>query len=308
MPLRKRKLIEGNVRGQHPVPLVIVLLVAVFTAGVGPIPVHVGAWSLQRDRHAHAAATGVTRTVQAVTSTGRQGAYYLPRGHESQALPLLVFFHGTGGKGSLAILRLRALAEHERFIVLAPDSVSVAGVWAVGQRSGETTEDRNHVMTCVREIMADPGVKINVARVVAAGFSVGANAAAYFATHEAIFTDLAILHGHVVPGTMGPRRPRTWISGGDRDRVRTVEYMRSVADHLEQQGFPKVELRVFRADHTLQDDELTGLVAWWLSHRADRSYQAWPTGSAQVHAVYPRPGRPSRLPVSPPSLGLQKTG
>src|SRR5262245_15880243 len=70
---------------------------------------------------------GLTRTVQAATSTGRQGTYYLPRDHESRALPLLVFFHGTGGKGSLVILRLHAQAEREGFIALAPDSVSVAG-------------------------------------------------------------------------------------------------------------------------------------------------------------------------------------
>jgi poly(3-hydroxybutyrate) depolymerase len=208
--------------------------------------------------------------VQAVTSTGWQGAYYLPRGHESRPLPLLVFFHGTGGKGSLAILRLQALAEQEGFIVLAPDSASVSGVWMVGQRPGETTEDHRHVMVCVREVLMAPGVHIDLTRVLAAGFSVGGNAAAHMATYEAIFTDLAILHGHVASQTIGPRRPRTWMSTGDRDRVGTVEYMKSVADHLGQQGFPKVELRVFRADHTLQDEELAGLVAWWLSGRVEQ--------------------------------------
>ena len=241
------------------------MLVVVFAVGVGSIGLSVFGSSFG-PADILAGATGETRAVEAVTSTGRQGAYYLPAGHESRTLPLLVFFHGTGGKGSLAILRLRSHADQKRFVVLAPDSVSVAGVWTIGQRPGDTTEDRNHVMTCVREVMAAPGVKINLARVLAAGFSVGGNAAAYFATHEAIFTDLAILHGHVVPGTVGLRRPRSWLSAGDRDRVRTVEYMRSVAEHLGQQGFPKVELRVFRVDHTLQDEELTGLVAWWLGH------------------------------------------
>jgi poly(3-hydroxybutyrate) depolymerase len=243
------------------------MLVAVFTAGVGSIGLSVLDWS-SRPADVLAGATGVTRAVQAATSTGRQGAYYLPSGHESQALPLLVFFHGTGGRGSLAILRLRALAEKEGFVVLAPDSVSVAGVWTVGPRPGDTTEDRNHVMACVREVMTAPDVKVDLAHVLAAGFSVGGNAAAYLATHEAIFTDVAILHGHVVSGTIGPRRPRGWVSAGDRDRVRTVDYMRSVADYLGQQGFPRVELRVFRADHTLQHEELAGLVAWWLDlHR-----------------------------------------
>jgi poly(3-hydroxybutyrate) depolymerase len=134
----------------------------------------------------------------------------------------------------VAILRLQALAEQKGFIVIAPDSVSVAGVWIVGQRPGEMTEDHRHVMACVREVLAAPGVRVDPGHVLAAGFSVGANAAANVATYEDMFTDLAILHGHVVPLTIGPRRPRTWVSAGDRDRVRTVEYMRSVAEQLGQ--------------------------------------------------------------------------
>jgi poly(3-hydroxybutyrate) depolymerase len=260
----RRQINRSNVRDKSLVSL-IGLLVALFIADVAPFEVSVLDWS-PSPADVLAGAAGVTRTVQAATSAGRQGAYHLPAGHESRTLPLLVFFHGTGGKGSLAILRLRSLAEQKGFVILAPDSVSVAGVWTVGQGPGETTEDRNHVMAGVREVMAAPGVKINLARVLAAGFSVGGNAAAYLATHEAVFTDLAILHGHVVLGTTGSRRPRTWLSAGDRDRVRTAEYMRSVAEHLGQHGFAKVELRVFRADHNLQDDELTGLVAWWLGH------------------------------------------
>jgi poly(3-hydroxybutyrate) depolymerase len=113
---------------------------------------------LQSSRAANSAVsgTGLTRGVQTATSTGRQGAYYLPPGHESRALPLLVFLHGTGGKDSLAILRLRALAEQAGFIALAPDSVSPAGGWTVGQGPSETTEDHRHVMACVREILAVP--------------------------------------------------------------------------------------------------------------------------------------------------------
>ena len=256
-------------RGQRPFSLVAVVFLAVLTAGVGPIGASVLVWS-SGPADAEAGGTGVTRTVQAETSTGRQGAYYLPRGHESRALPLLVFFHGTGGKGSLAILRLQALAEQEGFIVLAPDSVSVSGVWMVGQHPGEVTEDHRHVMACMREVLAAPGVRVDPGRVLAAGFSVGGSGAAYLATHEAVFTTLAVLHGHVVPGAMGPRRPRTWLSAGDRDRVRTVEYMRNVAEHLGHEGFPGVELRVFRVDHTLQEEELAALVAWWLGRPAER--------------------------------------
>ncbi len=148
--------------------------------------------------------------------------------------------------------------------MLAPDSVSVSGVWMVGQRPGEVTEDYRHVMACLREVLATPGVRPDPERVLAAGFSVGGNVAPYLVTHEDVFTALAVLHGHVVPGSMGSRRPRAWLSAGDRDRVRTVEYMRSVADPLRRVGFLEVEQHVFRVDHMLQDEELAALVAWWL--------------------------------------------
>src|SRR5262245_12673022 len=121
----------------------------------------------------------------------------------------------------------------------------------------------------VREVVTIPAVHIDPAHVLAAGFSVGSSGAAYLATHEAMFTDLALFHGHVVPGAIGSQRPRAWVSAGDRDRVRTVGYMRSVADHLAQQVFPEVALHIFRADHTLQDEELVGLIVWWLGHGSD---------------------------------------
>ena len=215
-------------------------------------------------RLAEGGQTGITHIVQAATSTARQGAYYLPNGYESRPLPLMVSFHGTGGKGSLMILRLQALAEREGFMVLAPDSVSVAGVWSVGQQPEDMTEDYRHVMDCVREVLRVPGVRIDAARVLAAGFSVGGNVAPYIATRESLFTAFAVLHGHLMPGALGRLRPPVWLSTGDRDRVRTVEYMRSVAGHLTADGFPSVELRVFKVDHSLGDDELAALVAWWL--------------------------------------------
>ena len=43
--------------------------------------------------------------------------------------------------------------------------------------------------------------------------------------------------------------------------------MKSVADYLTQAGFPAVDVRVFKVDHRLGDDELAALVAWWLGTR-----------------------------------------
>lgn len=207
---------------------------------------------------------GEVRPLQARTSTGRQGAYYLPGDDRGQSRPLLVFLHGTGGKGSAVVGRLRALADREGFIVAAPDSVSVAGVWLVEQRGREATEDHRHVMDCAREVLALPGVRVDRARVLIAGFSVGGGAAPYIATHEDLFTAFAVLHGHVARAGMGPRRVRGWLSTGDRDRVRTVAHVKSEADQLGRDGFAGLETRVFPVDHTLGEDELGALVAWWL--------------------------------------------
>jgi hypothetical protein len=40
--------------------------------------------------------------------------------------------------------------------------------------------------------------------------------------------------------------------------------MKGLADSLKCEGFAAAEVRVFRAHHALGDEELSGLVAWWL--------------------------------------------
>jgi poly(3-hydroxybutyrate) depolymerase len=234
-------------------------------AGAVSLALSVGSGGAVRPGHAEAGDSGGTRTVRAATSTGRQGEYYLPRGSESRISPLMVILHGTGGKGSLMLLRVQALAEREGFIALAPDSSSPSGSWTVGQRPDDVTEDYRHVMTTAREVLAIPGVRIDPERVLIAGFSVGGGVAASLASRESLFTALAALHGHVVPTALGPRRPRVWVSTGDRDRTRSVESMKVVSDLLRQVGFATVEFRVFRVDHALGDEEITALVAWWLA-------------------------------------------
>jgi poly(3-hydroxybutyrate) depolymerase len=205
------------------------------------------------------------------TTTGRHGAYYLPPHHESGALPLLIVLHGTGGKGADILVRLRTIAERERFIVIAPDSASITGAWLVEQRSDTATEDYRHVMDCVHEVLALPGVQIDRTHVLIAGFSIGSGLAFSIASREDLFTAFAILHGHVVTDAAGPRRVRGWLSTGDRDRLRTVENMRSTADHMMRvAGFQDIETRVFTVDHALSEAELSGLVDWWLQRPSSR--------------------------------------
>jgi poly(3-hydroxybutyrate) depolymerase len=210
-------------------------------------------------------ASSVAGELRTATATGRRGAYFLPPGHGSQALPLLVFLHGTGGRGADVIGRVRPLAEREKFIAVAPESASVAGVWLVRPDSGKATEDHRHVVDCVQEVVAFRDVRVDPTRVLIAGFSAGGGAAAHIASHEDVFTAFAILHGHAALDALGPRRVRGWLSTGDQDRTRPVASIRDLADELKgRRGFPDVDVRVFRAGHALGPDELDALVAWWL--------------------------------------------
>jgi poly(3-hydroxybutyrate) depolymerase len=239
-------------------------LFLVLLVGAGVVVARFGVrW--KRERPVDTRPTGTERTLQATTETGRHGAYYLPQNYESETLPLLVILHGTNGKGSFMVWRLRGFADRDRFIIAAPDSVSPAGVWGVGQRPDEVTEDYRHVMRCLHEVRALPRVRVDPAYVLIAGYSVGGSVAPYLASHEDVFTAFAVLHGHVVPGGIGARRVRGWFSAGERDRLRSVEHVKVAAEHLtRREQFPEIETRVFASDHALGDDELSALFAWWL--------------------------------------------
>jgi len=257
--------------------LVVALAGAVFAVGQRIV-------SSRRSPPSQSGRAGEARTIGARTSTGRAGAYYLPSDYASRPLPLLVVLHGTGGKGSTMLLRWRALAERSGFIVIAPDSVSVAGVWLVEQHAGGRTEDHRHVVESTREVLALPNVRVDPTRVLISGFSAGGGAAFHIASYEGIFTAFAVLHGHVVLDGMGPRRVRGWLSTGDRDRLRTVESLTTMADRLKQhEGFPEVETRVFRVDHALGEEELAALIAWWLGRPVGRDRPHTSTSQLEAH-------------------------
>src|SRR4029450_2997711 len=172
---------------------------------------------------------------------------------------------GSGGKGSIAMLRLRAVADRERVVVIAPDSVSVAGTWLMDARAQGFTEDHRHVMACVREVLALPDLRIDPQQVLIAGFSVGGGAASFLATQEDAFAAFAVLHGHVPADGLGPGRVRGWLSTGDRDRSRSPAAMKTLADGLTPGGpFRGLEPGGRGGDHTLGAEAPSPLLSWWL--------------------------------------------
>ena len=159
----------------------------------------------------------VTRTVQATTSTASARSALRASTYESRSLPLMVGFHGTGGKGSLMILRLQALAEREGFTVLAPDPVSISGVWSVTpQRPDGVAEDYRHVMACVREVLQVPGVRMDSGARPRCRILRRRERRAVRRDPERVFTTFAVLHGHVAPGCLGSSPPPSVALGRRR--------------------------------------------------------------------------------------------
>jgi predicted esterase len=133
----------------------------------------------------------------------------------------------------------------------------------VGDRPGAVTRDLEHVLACIRWVRDHTDLRVDTAHVLIAGHSGGGSSAPYIASNRPFFTHIAVLHGGVFPGGIGPRRMPAWLSTGDRDRVRPPTLVRQAADALERLGFP-VTFEVFPGTHGPSEAELQALVLWWL--------------------------------------------
>jgi poly(3-hydroxybutyrate) depolymerase len=185
---------------------------------------------------------GHDRPIVAHTVTRRTGAAYVPSWTGPR--PLLVVLHGSGHDGSSMVRQFQALSDRYGFVVVAPDSVRAEG-WEVGDRPGEVTADRRHVMDVVREILADSALSIDREHVLLAGLSAGGSSAPAIASWEEPFTAFAILHGGVIPNSFGPRRVRGWLSTGTSDAVRSAAQVQAAATTLRAVGLEDLSVETF---------------------------------------------------------------
>lgn len=136
-------------------------------AACGSVPGRFG--RLMPGCHAALFPAGVTGTLKTVNSPGRQGTFYLPDGYQERSLPAAVLLHGSTASGAAMVSAFQNLADAHRIIIIAPDSRDAFG-WVPGM-------DNMHVARCLEEVQVLPGVRIDAARILVAGFS-GARAAA----------------------------------------------------------------------------------------------------------------------------------
>lgn len=264
--LCQREQREGSLRPSRPVArpgLVLGFALVLVAAGVFAFR----EWSAAHPESPFSTVAAPATTMLATTnSIGRSGAYYVPRQH-AERIPLLVFLHGTGGSGASAIPAFRDLADKEGFGVLAPDSgasPSGALTWQVGQRYGEVTDDRRHVMACLREMVEREHLVLDPAHVLVVGHSGGGSSAPYLATNEEPFTAFAVLHGGSFPAGFGGRQVPGWYSTGSGDTIRTPSMVQAASDEAKKAG-ERVEMRTFPGGHELGAEELAALVKWWLA-------------------------------------------
>lgn len=198
---------------------------------------------------------------------GRSGWFYIPVSSRSSAIPLLVFLHGSGGSGHDFIDALRPLAKAHHFVIVAPDSRrSPRGdfTWEPGDQPRQVTPDLTHTVDCIDWVRVHGRLTFDSSRVLIAGFSGGGSSAPYIASNQPLFSHMAVLHGGVFPGGIGPRRMPAWFSTGEEDRYRPVALVQQSADALSALGFSAVTFRPYPGGHELSEDELRDLVDWWL--------------------------------------------
>jgi len=127
------------------------------------------------------------------------------------------------------------------------------------------TDDYVHVRDCVAELRAMPGVQIDPAHVLIAGFSGGGSLAPYVATNEEPYTAFAVLHGGAFPGGFGTRPVRGWMSTGLADVIRPVAGVAAAASAVKDRGID-LTISTFPGGHEMGEGEVSGVLRWWLGN------------------------------------------
>lgn len=176
--------------------------------------------------------------------------------------PLIVTFHGTGGDEH----QLHALARQLRpgAHVLSPRGPVREGAMArFFRRTGEGVYDMADLALRVADMagfVTEARARIGADRVVALGYSNGANiAAAVSFAHPAAFDALALMHP-LIPWSPGPQPGlagrRVLITAGRRDPICPEAQTRALADWYQAQG-AATDLHWHPGGHEIAPGELT---------------------------------------------------
>jgi predicted esterase len=193
----------------------------------------------------------------------RDGVLYVPAGYRADvAAPLVVLFHGAGGGAARVLPILQAQADARGFALLVPDSRRQS--WDL--RYGDFDWDAKFIDLALA--WAFDRVRVDPARVFAAGFSDGASyALSLGVTNGDLFRGLVAFS----PGFLEPARPRgkpaCFVSHGTADPVLPIERTsRVIVPRLRRDGYD-VTYREFSGGHAVPDEVRVQAGEWMASRR-----------------------------------------
>ena len=181
----------------------------------------------------------------------------VPAGAEGP-VPLLVFFHGSGGRPQQALPLARQVADLTGVAVLAPKSVQHTWDAVVGPPGPDVAALRRSLAAAARVVPLD------AAAVGLAGFSDGASYALTLglANPQAVQAVLAFSPGYFVDGQVH-ELPRFFVSHGTGDRVLPIaRTSHRIVPLLRSHGYD-VEYVEFDGGHEMPEDVVRRALTWW---------------------------------------------
>ncbi len=192
-----------------------------------------------------------------LASTGRRPPLLVVPSVPAAPRPLVVFFHGAGGRGEQSLVFVEHVAAERGLLVLLP--TSAGSTWDL--LSGGLGRD----LDALDAALADVFAAHDVDRVAFAGFSDGGSYALSVGLANGDLGDavLAFSPGFAAPPAQAGE-PRVFISHGDADAVLPVDRCgRRVAGVLGRAGYD-VRYEEFAGGHVVPPELVRAAVDWWL--------------------------------------------
>ena len=197
------------------------------------------------------------RGLHPLAATGLADWLLLVPDRVAPGAPLVVWFHGAGGRAARSVPTVRDAAAGVDALVLLPSSAD--STWDL--LTGRTGADVVPLDAALGHVLAAH----DVGRVAFAGFSDGASYALSLGLANGDLAEavLAFSPGFVAPPSR-TGRPRCWVAHGTADTVLPVDRCgRRVAALLERADH-EVHYEEFDGGHVVRPDHLVSALAWWL--------------------------------------------
>lgn len=192
-------------------------------------------------------------------ASGRDGWLHVPPHAETEPLPLLLLLHGAGGGGYDMIERMRARADQDHVVLLAPDSR--AGTWDVLEGGGFSW-DIEFIERALAHAFAS--LRIDRTRTGTAGFSDGATYALSLGIINGdFFTHAAAFAPGSIAGEERRGHPRVFITHGTADPVLPIDQTsRRIVPWLVDHGYT-VSYHEHAGGHTMSAAGVDLMYSWF---------------------------------------------